>query len=96
MLPLSSLPGVNFDLENLATGFIDTVGGVSAQQVVAWLVAASNAARAVLGPPPCGGFITHAPQVSAITPEQSPPLLSMSNPVRFDVHVPLIMNRDTH
>ena len=40
-----------------------TYGALSAPAVVAWLVAASQAARAVLGGGACGGMITHAPQV---------------------------------
>lgn len=51
------LDGVDFDIENLNEGF--TFGAMTGDQVVAWLVAASAAARGVLG---SGPLLTHAPQ----------------------------------
>jgi len=51
------LDGVDFDLENFNTGF--TYGSMTASQVIAWIVTATNAARSIVG---SGGTITHAPQ----------------------------------
>jgi len=60
----NNLDGVDFDLENLGTGF--TFGAMSGDQVVAWMVAATKAARAVF---PAGtGYISHAPQAPYIGP----------------------------
>ena len=42
-------------------GFVS--GSLTSQALVAWIVAASVAARRVLGGGVCGGIITHAPQV---------------------------------
>jgi len=51
------LDGVDFDLENLNTGF--TFDSMTANQVISWIVTASNAARSILG---SSAIITHAPQ----------------------------------
>jgi hypothetical protein len=52
-----NLDGVDFDLENLAPNCES--GGMTGDQVVAWMVQATTAARAVLG---SSGVISHAPQ----------------------------------
>ena len=49
--------GVDFDLENLGT--YCTAGTMSGTATVAWMAAATTAARAVYG---VNGFISHAPQ----------------------------------
>ena len=54
MVITAGLDGVDFDLENLAPGF--NFGGVD---IVAWMINATLAARAVVGPQ---RIITHAPQ----------------------------------
>jgi chitinase len=51
------LDGVDFDLENFASGFRG--GSMSDTQTVDWVANATNAARSVLG---SGGIISHAPQ----------------------------------
>jgi chitinase len=51
------LDGVDLDMENFGPGLTD--GTLSSQQVIQWLIDASNAAKQVLG---VNGIVTHAPQ----------------------------------
>jgi chitinase len=51
------LDGVDFDLEDIAAGFV--VGGKSSEETVTWFVDVSESCRRALGP---DGIITHAPQ----------------------------------
>lgn len=53
----ANLDGVDFDLENLSQNC--SFNSLTGDEVVAWIVKATQAARAVLGP---GGVISHAPQ----------------------------------
>lgn len=58
-----SLDGVDFDLENLAPGF--NFGPLKGQELVDWLVDATTAARAAMGP---DRLLTHAPQAPYFGP----------------------------
>lgn len=55
--------GVDFDLERIYPGFLYTS---SSGALVNWIVTATSAAQAVLGPSKCGSIITHAPQVRTL------------------------------
>jgi len=57
------LDGVDFDLENIAAGF--TVGGLSDDQTVQWIVDATSGAVSVFG---SEGIISHAPQAPYFGP----------------------------